>query len=174
MPSGAFIFGLIGLALFFLIALSVCAQETPPVAPPGMVYVPAGEFTMGSNEGNFDEAPAHRVRLSGYFIDRTEVTIAAYNAFVRATDTFDAIEGPWFRVSTEASVELLARYEKRYGVTFANFHPSQPADQAAAERLTLDALHWKAAVAALRVLLGKDRTLADKPAADVAASPAGT
>jgi formylglycine-generating enzyme required for sulfatase activity len=108
---------------------------------------------------------------SGYFIDRCEVTVAEYNAFVRATAAFDVIEGPWFRVSTEACVELLARYEQRYGVTFARFQPPQLADKAAAERLTLDALHWKAAVAALRVLLGKDKVLADGPAADVAASP---
>jgi len=147
------------------------ATDAPPAPPPGMVYVPTGEFLMGCNEGNFDERPAHQVRLSAYFIDKTEVTIAEYNAYVRATDKFDVIEGPWFRVSTEASVELLARYEKRYGVTFARFQPPQLADKAAAERLTLDALHWKAAVAALRVLLGRDRALADSPAATIAASP---
>ncbi len=151
--------------------LAARASESPPTPPPGMVYVPAGEFLMSSDEGNFDERPAHQVRLPAYFIDKTEVTIAEYNAFIRATDTFDVIEGPWFRVSTEACVELLARYEKRYGVTFGNFQPPQLTDQAAAERLTLDALHWKAAVAALRVLLGKDKALADGPAADVAASP---
>jgi formylglycine-generating enzyme required for sulfatase activity len=136
-----------------------------------MAYVPAGGFTMGSNEGNFDEAPAHRVQLPAYFIDLREVTVAGFDAFVRATDGYDAIEGPWFRVSPGACVELLAHYEKRYGVIFADFHPTQPADQAAAERLTLDALHWRATVAALRVLLGRDRALADRPAAELAAAP---
>ena len=155
--------------IFLLLTAALCAAD--PVPPAGMAYVPAGEFLMGSNEGNFDEAPAHRVRLSAYFIDLHEVTIADYIAFVRSTDAFDGIEGPWFRVSTEACVELLARYEKRYGTVFGRFKAPVLADKAAAERLTLDALHWKAAVAALRVLLGRDRTLADGPVADLKASP---
>lgn len=150
---------------------SIAAHAADPAPPEGMVYVPAGEFTMGSNEGNFDERPAHKVRLSAYFIDQHEVTIDEFNAYVRATDRFDAVEGPWFRVSTAACVDLLERYEKRYGTIFADFKPPQLADKSAAERLTLDALHWKAAVAALRVLLGKDKALADRPATEIAAAP---
>ena len=147
------------------------AAEARPTPPAGMVYVPAGEFLMGSATGNYDERPAHQVRLSAYYIDQTEVTVADYNAFIRATDAFDVIEGPWFRVSTAACVDLLQRYEQRYGVTFAQFRPPSLSDQAAAERLTRDALHWKAAVAALHVLLGPDRALAASSAGDIAASP---
>lgn len=39
-----------------------------------MVYLPGGEFTMGSNRGHPEEAPAHKVRLSGFLIDKFEVT----------------------------------------------------------------------------------------------------
>jgi formylglycine-generating enzyme required for sulfatase activity len=39
-----------------------------------MIAVPAGEFTMGSDHGNPDEAPAHRVRVSAFLIDKVEVT----------------------------------------------------------------------------------------------------
>lgn len=39
-----------------------------------MVSLPGGEFTMGSNEGNPDEAPAHKVRLTAFLIDKYEVT----------------------------------------------------------------------------------------------------
>jgi len=158
--------------LCFLLLTAATIRAANPVAPEGMVFVPAGEFTMGSDEGNFDERPAHKVQLSGYFIDQHEVTIDEFNAYVRTTDRFDAIEGPWFRVSTQACVELLARYERRYSATFAKFQPPQLDDKAAAERLTLDALHWKAAVAALRVLLGKDKALADGSASEIAAAPA--
>ena len=160
--------GALGLALALRFAVSALGAD--PTPPPGMVYVPAGDFLMGCNAGNFDEAPAHRVRLSAYFIDIHEVTIDEFNGYVRTTDRYDAIEGPWFRVSTQASVELLARYEKRYGTIYVSFHPAAPANQAAAERLTLDALHWKAAVAALRVIFGPDRALAERPAAEIAAS----
>ena len=46
---------------------------------PGMVYVPAGPFIMGTDNGEWeDEAPRHLVELSAYFIDVTEVTNAAY------------------------------------------------------------------------------------------------
>ena len=161
--------GVVGVLILILAATIARADALTP--PPGMVLVPAGEFLMGSDEGNFDERPAHRVQLSAYFIDTHEVTITEYNAYVRSIDAFDVVEGPWFRISTEACVELLARYEKRYGVIFANFTPPPLAEKSAAEKLTLDAMHWKAAVAGLRVLLGKDKALADLPAATVAASP---
>ena len=39
-----------------------------------MVYIPGGEFTMGSDRGNADEAPAHKVTVSAFLMDRTEVT----------------------------------------------------------------------------------------------------
>jgi serine/threonine-protein kinase len=43
-----------------------------------MVYVPEGNFTMGSNNGLSDERPEHTVYLDAYWIDRTEVTNAMY------------------------------------------------------------------------------------------------
>ncbi len=46
-----------------------------------MVYIPGGEFTMGSDRGNPDEAPPHRVRLSPFLIDKFEVT---HEAFAKA------------------------------------------------------------------------------------------
>lgn len=49
--------------------------------PPGMVYVRGGRFTMGSNTGAFSERPAHTVLLDPYYLDRTEVTVAAYRAY---------------------------------------------------------------------------------------------
>ncbi len=45
-----------------------------------MVYVPAGEFLMGSpdGEGDADERPQHTVYLDAYYIDKYEVTNAQY------------------------------------------------------------------------------------------------
>jgi eukaryotic-like serine/threonine-protein kinase len=42
------------------------------------VYVPAGVFTMGSNEGDDNEKPAHNVYLDDFWIDETEVTNTQY------------------------------------------------------------------------------------------------
>ena len=55
-----------------------------PSAPPGMVYVPAGEFIMGSDEGDSDERPMHTVYLDAFYIDKTEVTNDQYRKCVEA------------------------------------------------------------------------------------------
>jgi formylglycine-generating enzyme required for sulfatase activity len=49
-----------------------------------MVLVPAGEFTMGSNDGNSNEQPVHTVYLDAYYIDKYEVTNAEYARCVAA------------------------------------------------------------------------------------------
>ena len=48
------------------------------------VYVPAGEFEMGSTTGSNDEQPVHRVYLDEYWIGQTEVTNAQYALCVSA------------------------------------------------------------------------------------------
>jgi serine/threonine-protein kinase len=49
-----------------------------------MVYVPAGPFEMGSNEGNISEKPVHTVNLDAFWMDQTEVTNAMYADFLNA------------------------------------------------------------------------------------------
>ncbi|MGA2867031.1 MAG: formylglycine-generating enzyme family protein [Verrucomicrobiota bacterium] len=39
-----------------------------------MVYVPAGQFIMGQERGNPDEAPAHKVMVGAFLMDKFEVT----------------------------------------------------------------------------------------------------
>ncbi len=51
-------------------------------APEEMVLIPAGEFKMGSNSGDKDEKPVHRVYLDAFSIDKTEVTVADYKKCV--------------------------------------------------------------------------------------------
>ncbi len=157
------------LAVLLLCGSASVQASDSIVAPEGMVYIPEGEFLMGDNHGSFDEAPAHRVQLSAYFMDRNEVTVDEFNAFVRATNGYDTIEGPWFRISTAACIEMLQHFEDRYGMVFSDFKPEPVSDKAAAERLTRDTLCWKAVVAALRVLLGPNRALADEPSLSIAA-----
>jgi formylglycine-generating enzyme required for sulfatase activity len=47
-----------------------------------MRLIPAGEFQMGSNDGDNDEKPVHTVYLDDYYIDETEVTNEQYCAFL--------------------------------------------------------------------------------------------
>ncbi|HEY1545808.1 MAG TPA: formylglycine-generating enzyme family protein [Xanthobacteraceae bacterium] len=50
-----------------------------------MVFVPGGTYRMGSDRHYPEEAPAHRVTVDGFFIDRTPVTNRAFRRFVNAT-----------------------------------------------------------------------------------------
>jgi len=47
-----------------------------------MVYIPAGNFQMGSNEGEPDEQPIHTVYLDAFYMDKYEVTNAKYAAYL--------------------------------------------------------------------------------------------
>ena len=71
-----------------LIALAGTFCNAQP-APRGMVWIPGGEFMMGSGSGDKlarrVEQPAHEVRVSGFWMDTTEVTNAQFSEFVKAT-----------------------------------------------------------------------------------------
>jgi formylglycine-generating enzyme required for sulfatase activity len=60
------------------------ASVTLDLTSPPMIYIPAGEFTMGSNEGDSDESPKHTVFLDGYWVDKYEVTNKQYASFLSA------------------------------------------------------------------------------------------
>ena len=47
-----------------------------------MVIIPAGSFTMGSNDGLPAERPEHVVTLDTYYIDRYEVSLHLYRTFL--------------------------------------------------------------------------------------------
>ena len=49
-----------------------------------MVLIPAGEFLMGSNDGDPDEKPVHTVYVEAFYMDVYEVTNAQYKKFVDA------------------------------------------------------------------------------------------
>jgi formylglycine-generating enzyme required for sulfatase activity len=51
-----------------------------------MVYIPAGEFTMGSNDGDEDEKPPHNVYLDGYWMGKYEVTFDQYDKYCKETN----------------------------------------------------------------------------------------
>lgn len=57
-----------------------------------MVYVPASEFLMGTNDGQSWEAPAHKVYLDAFWIDQTEVTSKMY---ALCMDDGACLERPW-------------------------------------------------------------------------------
>jgi len=75
---------LILLAVFLkLNNFSVAKNNVPTIE--GMVYIPAGKFTMGSQNGRIDAQPEHKIFLNAFYIDKYEVTNAQYKEFVDAT-----------------------------------------------------------------------------------------
>ena len=71
-------------------ALEMLVAERPAEAPgmpphPDMVWVPGATFRMGSDLHYPEEAPAHRVAVDGFWIDRHPVTNARFARFVEAT-----------------------------------------------------------------------------------------
>lgn len=52
-------------------------------APPGMVAVAGGTYTVGSTDGPADEKPVNSAYLATFYIDRTEVTVGAYRRCVQ-------------------------------------------------------------------------------------------
>jgi len=64
--------------LFFL-AFFVDSFAQPDT---GLVYVPAGSFKMGSKHGEADEQPVHKVKISGFYIGKYEVTNREFVEFL--------------------------------------------------------------------------------------------
>jgi formylglycine-generating enzyme required for sulfatase activity len=122
-----------------------------------MVWLPAGEFSMGvaddgdsRREGNPDEPqgdarPVHRVRLSGFWMDRTEVTNEQFARFVAATGYLTAAE----RAPTATLESQPHGWGHVQGASWR--HPSGPgSDLAGRERYPVVHVAWDDAVAFAR------------------------
>jgi formylglycine-generating enzyme required for sulfatase activity len=62
-------------------------QKASPKSYSGMIWIPPGEFLMGTSEDtpNKNEQPAHLVKIKGFWIDEHEVTNEQFQKFVEAT-----------------------------------------------------------------------------------------
>jgi formylglycine-generating enzyme required for sulfatase activity len=93
-----FICLLVFAAVGFLVAYGLTKfpwPSKPGEAPPGMVWIPGGEFLMGCEDPRSclcggpdamnDARPIHRVYVDGFWMDRTEVTNEQFAKFVEAT-----------------------------------------------------------------------------------------
>lgn len=99
----------------------------PPGRPPapGMVWIPGGSFQMGSDHHYPEEAPAHRVNVKGFWIDRTPVTNAQFQKFVKATRYRTQAERP-----ADPQLYPGASEEQRAPASIVFLPPKQPVNQA--------------------------------------------
>jgi formylglycine-generating enzyme len=81
-----------------------------------MVLVPGGTFTMGSNEGQSAETPAHPVKLSTYYIDQHEVTNRQFRIFLTESHYRGTPPGKWL-----TDDKALAEPESTLPVVNVNF-----------------------------------------------------
>jgi len=77
------------------------ATQTSPIDGAVMVYVPSGEFIMGSNDGEDDEKPEHTVYLDAFYIDKLEVTNDQFAVFLNAESNQQEGGTAWFDVGGE-------------------------------------------------------------------------
>lgn len=76
---------------------STAHSSAAPGRPPfkDMVWIPGGEFTMGSDlDGYPEEWPPHRVRVAGFWMDAHQVTVAEFRRFVKDTGYVTVAERP--------------------------------------------------------------------------------
>ncbi len=101
-----------------------------------MVLIPAGEFTMGSDKGDDDEQPIHKVFVDGFYIDKFEVTNGRFAKFVKAV----LIEPPWGFADKDTPVR-----EADYPVRWVNWMEAMGYCLWAGKRLPTEAEWEKAA-----------------------------
>ena len=129
-----------------------------PLAPEGMVSIPAGEFQMGNDEwGANNEQPVHTVYLDAFFIDQHEVTNFEYQQFVRANPNWqkDKIEdrfhnGNYLKDWTE---NAYPSGKTRHPVVYVSWYAAMAYAQWQGKRLPTEA-EWE--YAARGGLVGKE------------------
>ena len=79
--------------------------QSDAVSHEGMVWIPGGTYLMGAQDqdGREDEYPQHQVKVSGFWMDATEVTNAQFKQFVEATGyvTTAEIAPDWNEISKQ-------------------------------------------------------------------------
>jgi formylglycine-generating enzyme required for sulfatase activity len=132
MEKGCPFFNIRVLVAALLTAFSIVACQRAE----NMVYVPEGEFTMGTNIGEPDERPERKVYVKAFYIDRYEVTNGQYARFVEKTKR---------KKPKNWEVEGLKEDKKNHPVVFVTYADARSFCEWAGKRLPTEEEWEKAA-----------------------------
>jgi formylglycine-generating enzyme required for sulfatase activity len=79
--------------LAIAVAISVAADAGARAQQPDMVFLPGGNFRMGSDRGLADERPVHVVAIRPFWIDQRPVTNVEFAAFLQEIGGFRNARG---------------------------------------------------------------------------------
>jgi formylglycine-generating enzyme required for sulfatase activity len=97
------------------IAPLVIETQVWPTDGAEMVFIAAGEFSMGSEELGDDERPVHQVYLDDFWLDRYEVTNERFARFVADTNyQTDAEKAGWGWVRVNSEWEEVSNADWRH------------------------------------------------------------
>ena len=116
---------------------------------PDMVFIPTGDFQMGSSSGLTDEKPTHTIYLDAFYMDIFEVTNAQYKKFVDANPQWQKNQIP----PTYHDGYYLAHWngndfppgKDNYPVVYVSWYAAMAYAQWAGKRLPTEAEWEKAA-----------------------------
>src|SRR5947209_9583766 len=82
------VLGAISIAIAATCAIAMLHLHASEPAPAGMVWIPGGEFVMGTDDTRSmpNERPAHRVKIDPFWMDEHDVTNAEFREFAEATN----------------------------------------------------------------------------------------
>ncbi|MBS3764285.1 MAG: DUF4838 domain-containing protein, partial [Planctomycetes bacterium] len=70
------------------------ARAVNPLEGTEMIWVPGGAFLRGRKGGYRDETPARTIKVDGFWISKTPITVEKYRKFLKATGRKDKIKIP--------------------------------------------------------------------------------
>lgn len=122
--------------------LTAHSQSQPVPEVSGMIYIPPGDFLMGSTvedlkkQADIDEFPQHSVFVDGFYIDKYEVTNIQYKLFVDSMK----VEPPYYWIDGNYPVGM-----DGYPVVSVSWHDAKRYAQFVGKRLPTEDEWEKAA-----------------------------
>jgi len=101
----------LGLVVLMVLLVAGCSKEKPLYCADDFVKIPAGEFMMGSPDGEAKrekDETQHRVKLSEFSIARHEVSVAEFSRFIAEKgDSTDATKHGFSKVFKSQDHKLI-------------------------------------------------------------------